>query len=399
MDHTTLARIKALQPELVPIRRDIHAHPELGMEEVRTSALVAKTLRDWGLEVTEGVGQYGVVATLNGRLPGQRAIGLRADMDALAIPEATGLPHASTTPGKMHACGHDGHTAMLLGAARYLSQNPDFGGTVQFIFQPAEEGRGGAKAMLVDGLFERFPVDAVYGLHNTPELPLGQFSTRTGPALAASDRWVVNFRGTGGHGGAAAHLSTDVTVLQAQFILALQTIVSRNIAAVDTAVVSVGAVHGGSMEALNVMPAELVIGGTARSYTPAVRDMIERRIGELASGLAASFSCSAEVTYRRGASPLVNHVEQTAIGVAAAARVVGEPMVERNAPMVLGAEDFSAMLEARPGAFMFMGQGAGGATSAGLHTPHYDFNDDAIPYGIGYWVSLVEQELGSVGGR
>ncbi|MBP0492476.1 M20 aminoacylase family protein [Roseomonas indoligenes] len=397
MDDTARAAIKALQPELTAIRRDIHAHPEMGMEEVRTSKLVADTLRGWGLEVTEGVGKFGVVATLKGRLPGQRAIGLRADMDALAIEEATGLPHASTTKGTMHACGHDGHTTMLLGAARHLSQNPDFGGTVQFIFQPAEEGRGGAKAMLADGLFERFPVDAVYGLHNEPGLPVGQFATRTGPALAAADRFTVTFRGTGGHGGAAAHLSTDVTVLQAQFVLALQTIVSRNIAAVDTAVVSVGAIHGGSMESLNVMPAELVLGGTARSYTPAVRDTIERRMGELAQALASAFGCSAEVSYRRGTSPLFNHAEQTEVAKAAAGALVGESAVEGNAPLVLGAEDFSQMLEARPGAFMFMGNGGGGATSEGLHTPNYDFNDEAIPYGVGYWVSVVEQELGSVG--
>ena len=397
MDETALERIKALQPELAAIRRDIHAHPEMGMEEVRTSRLVADTLRGWGLEVTEGVGKFGVVATLKGRLPGQRAIGLRADMDALAIEEATGLPHASTTKGTMHACGHDGHTTMLLGAARHLSQNPDFGGTVQFIFQPAEEGRGGAKAMLADGLFERFPVDAVYGLHNEPGLPVGQFATRTGPALAAADRFTVTFRGTGGHGGAAAHLSTDVTVLQAQFILALQTIVSRNIAAVDTAVVSVGAIHGGSMESLNVMPAELVLGGTARSYTPDVRDTIERRMGELAQALASAFGCSAEVSYRRGTSPLFNHAEQTEVAKAAAGALVGAGRVEGDAPLVLGAEDFSSMLEARPGAFMFMGNGGGGATSEGLHTPNYDFNDEAIPYGVGYWVSVVEQELGSVG--
>jgi hippurate hydrolase len=399
MDETALAQIKALHPELIAIRRDIHAHPEMGMEEARTSALVAKTLRGWGLEVTEEVGKYGVVATLKGRLPGQRAIGLRCDMDALAIPEGTGLPYASTNPGTMHACGHDGHTAMLLGAARYLSQNPNFGGTVQFIFQPAEEGRGGARAMLADGLFERFPVDAVYGLHNEPGMPVGQFAIRPGPAMAAADRWVVTFRGTGGHGGAAPHLSTDVTVLQAQFVLALQTVVSRNIAAVDTAVISVGAIHGGSMESLNVMPAELVIGGTARSYTPAVRNTIERRIGELASGLAGSFGCSAEVAYRRGTSPLLNHEEQTEVAMEAAAALVGAGNVEGNAPLVLGAEDFSAMLEARPGAFMFMGNGGGGATSQGLHTPYYDFNDDAIPYGVGYWVSLVERELGSVGER
>ena len=397
MDDAALARIKALQPELTAIRRDIHAHPEMGMEEVRTAALVAETLRGWGLEVTEGIGKYGVVATLKGRRPGQRAIGLRADMDALAIEEATGLPHASANKGVMHACGHDGHTTMLLGAARHLSQNPDFGGTVQFIFQPAEEGRGGARAMLADGLFDRFPVDSVYGLHNEPGLPLGQFAIRPGPAMAAGDRWVVTFRGTGGHGGASPHLATDVAVLQAQFVMALQTVVARNIAAVDAAVISVGAIHGGSMASTNVMPSEMVIGGTARSYTTAVRDMMERRMRELATGLATSFGCTAEVFYGRHGEALVNHAEQTQVAIAAAATLAGAEKVEGNAPLITGGEDFSLMLKARPGAFMFMGIGAGGPSSEGLHTPTYDFNDDAIPLGVGYWVSLVEQELGSVG--
>jgi amidohydrolase len=393
VNDTLLAELRSLQPDLAAIRQDIHAHPEMGMEEKRTSALVAAKLREYGLEVTEGVGRFGVVGTLKGRLPGQRAIGLRADMDALLITEATGLPYASTNTGTMHACGHDGHTTMLLGAARYLSQHRDFGGTVHFIFQPAEEGRGGAKAMLADGLFERFPVDAVYGLHNEPGLPLGQFAIRPGPFMAAPDRWVVTFRGTGGHGGAAAHLSTDVTVLQAQFILALQTIVSRNIAAVEAGVVSVGAIEGGSFGSTNVMPAEIRIGGTARSFLPHVRDTIERRMNELAQGLAASFGCSAEVKYNRNGTPLVNHAEQTATALEAAAALVGQDNTEAEAQPVTGGEDFAYMLEARPGAFIFMGQGAGGATSEGLHTPTYNFNDDAIPFGAGYWVSLVREEL------
>ena len=388
-----LDRIATLQPELVAIRRDIHAHPEIGMDEHRTSALVAAKLREWGLEVTEGVGRFGVVGTLKGAQPGQRAIGLRADMDALYIEEQTGKPYASENKGLMHACGHDGHTTMLLGAAKYLSEHRDFGGTVQFIFQPAEEGRGGAKAMLADGLFDRFPVDAVYGLHNLPEAPLGTFLARVGPFMAAGDRWTVTFRGTGGHGGATPHLSTDVLVLQAQFIMALQTIVSRNVAAIDSAVISVGAVHGGSAGALNVMPAEVVLGGTARSYTSAVRDTMERRMRELATGLATSFGCSAEVEYNRGGTAVVNHAEQTAIAVAAATDLVGAAQVDGNAPPVTGGEDFASMLQAKPGTFVFLGQGAGGATSKGLHTPDYDFNDDAIPYGVGYWVTLVTQQM------
>ncbi|WP_307137911.1 M20 aminoacylase family protein [Pseudoroseomonas cervicalis] len=393
MNESLLTQLRGLQPELATIRQDIHAHPEIGMEEERTAALVAAQLRGWGIEVTEGVGRHGVVGTLKGSLPGQRAIGLRADMDALMITEATGKPYASTHAGLMHACGHDGHTTMLLGAAKYLAQHRDFAGTVQFIFQPAEEGRGGAKAMLADGLFERFPVDAVYGLHNMPELPLGHFAIRPGPFMAAPDRWVVTFRGTGGHGGAAAHLSTDVTVLQAQFILALQTVVSRNIAAIDAAVISVGAIEGGSFGSTNVMPAEIRLGGTARSFTPAVRDTMERRMTELAEGLAASFGCTAEVAYRRNGTPLVNHAEQTVVAARAATALAGADRVNDQAPAFTGGEDFAYMLEARPGAFIFMGQGAGGATSEGLHTPTYDFNDDAIPHGVGYWVSLVREEL------
>ncbi|WP_211868305.1 M20 aminoacylase family protein [Neoroseomonas terrae] len=397
MNDDAKARLDALQPELVAIRRDIHAHPEMGMEEVRTSALVAEKLRGWGLNVTEGVGKYGVVATLKGRQPGQRAIGLRCDMDALSITEATGLPHASRNPGVMHACGHDGHTTMLLGAAKMLKDDPDFGGTVHFIFQPAEEGRGGAKAMIEDGLFDRFPVDAVYGLHNKPNRPFGTFAIQPGPAMAAGDRWVVTFRGTGGHGGSTPHMATDVTVLTAQFILAVQTIISRNVAAIDSAVISVGAIHGGSLLSTNVMPAEMVIGGTARSFTEEVRDIMERRMRELAAGLAASFGCTAEVEYHRRGTAVVNHVEQTGIAAKAAAGVVGEDKVNANAGPVTGGEDFSLMLKARPGSFMFMGIGAGGPSSEGLHTPTYDFNDDAIPVGVQYWLSLVKQELGSVG--
>ena len=396
MKDTTTGRLEALMPELVAIRRDIHAHPELGMEEARTSALVAEKLRSWGLSVTEGIGKYGVVATLKGRRPGQRAIGLRADMDALSMKEETGLPYASKNEGVMHACGHDGHTAMLLGAAKMLADDPDFGGTVHFIFQPAEEGRGGAEAMIADGLFERFPVDAVYGLHNSPHRPLGTFSIRPGPAMAAADRWVVTFRGTGGHGGSTPHKSTDVTVVTAQFLLALQTIVSRNIAAVDSAVVSVGAVQGGSMQSTNVMPAEMIIGGTARAFTEEVRDTIERRMRELANGIAASFGCTAEVEYFRRGAALVNHAEQTDIAVRAASAVAGADRVNGNAELITGSEDFALILKKRPGAFIFLGTGAGGRSSHGLHTPAYDFNDDAIPYGVAYWMSLVQQELGSI---
>ncbi|MBY0335985.1 MAG: amidohydrolase [Acetobacteraceae bacterium] len=390
--HPVIEGVREWQADLAAIRQDIHAHPELGMEEARTSALVARELKALGIAVTEGVGKFGVVGTITGTRPGQRVVGLRADMDALQIPEATGLPYASRNAGVMHACGHDGHTTMLLGAARWLATHRDFAGTVHLIFQPAEEGRGGARAMIEDGLFERFPCDAIYGLHNKPTLPAGTFAIRSGPALAASDRFIVTFRGTGGHGGSTPHLATDVTVVQAHFVLALQTIIGRNVPAVEAAVLSVGSIQGGSPISPNVMPAELTVTGTARSYTPAVRDLLERRIGEIAHGLAATYGCTAEAVYRRGVPATVNHAEQTEVARAAAG-ALGAPVVE-HAP-VTGAEDFALMLEQRPGAFMFIGGGTGpDGTSPNLHTPHFDFNDEIIPAGVAYWVSVVEQELG-----
>jgi hippurate hydrolase len=395
MRNAVVEGVSAWADELTAIRRDIHAHPEMGMEEHRTAALVAAKLREWGIEVTEGVGKLGVVGTVKGTRPGQRAIGLRADMDALQIHEQTNAPWASKTPGVMHACGHDGHTTMLLGAARWLSEHRDFAGTVHLIFQPAEEGRGGARAMLADGLFTRFPCDAIYGLHNKPTMPAGTFGTRKGPALAAADRFEVTFRGTGGHGGSTPHLATDITIVQAHFVLALQSIIGRNVPALDSAVLSVGSIQGGSPLSPNVMPAELVITGTSRSYRPAVRDLLERRIGELAQGFAAAHGCSAEVTYRRGVPATVNHDEQTDVAAAVAATLVGEEKLNRAITPVTGAEDFSLMLEARPGNFMFIGGGTGpDGTSPNLHTPHFDFNDEIIPLGVAYWVGLVEHELG-----
>lgn len=394
--HDLIAELKRYEPELIAIRHDIHRNPEVGFEETRTAALVADRLRAWGLEVTEGIAKTGVVATLKGRQPGQRAIGLRADLDALHIQEVPDRAHGSVIPGKMHACGHDGHTAMLLGAARYLVEHPDeFGGTVTFIFQPAEEGLGGGREMVAEGLFDRFPVDAVYGMHNMPGIPAGEFRTRTGAFLAASDTWTVVFSGTGGHGGAGAHLATDATLSLAHFIMALQTIVSRNVAAADTAVVSVGSVAGGDAGSPNIIPARVTISGTARSYKPQVRDLMERRLTELAHAQANAFGCSAEVVYQRRYPPLVTHAEPTSLSIAAASALVGPENVETDCPPFTGSKDFSFMLQTRPGGFIMIGNGtAQDGSIHHVHTPGYDFNDEILSLGAAYWVQLVRTELG-----
>jgi hippurate hydrolase len=394
MKHPALDVLRSYEPELVAIRRDIHQHPETAFEEKRTSELVANKLREWGIEVTEGIARTGVVGTLKGSRAGQRAIGLRADLDALNILEKTGAPYASQITGKMHACGHDGHSTMLLGAARYLAEHPDFAGTVHFIFQPAEEGQGGGRVMVEEGLFERFPVDAVYGLHNHPGLAVGKFQTRVGAFMAASDSWTVTFHGSGGHGGAGPHLATDATVAQAHFVLALQAIVGRNVPAITPAVLSVGYIAAGAWGSPNVMPSEVVVRGTARSYEPEVRDLLERRIAEIAHAMAGAQGCTATVDYERRYPPLVTHAEQTRISAEAAAAVVGQEFVNESAPLRTGAEDFSFMLQKRPGSFMFIGNGvAEDGSFHNVHTPLYDFNDEILTLGAAYWVSLVEKEL------
>jgi amidohydrolase len=390
-----LDALKAYEPELIEIRRDIHRHPETAFEETRTARVVADKLRGWGIGVAEGLAKTGVVGTVRGRRPGQRAIALRADLDALHIEEAQGRAHRSTVPGKMHACGHDGHTAMLLGAARYLAERRDFAGAVHFVFQPAEEGLGGGRVMVEEGLFERFPVDAVYGMHNSPGRPAGTFATRKGPFLAASDTWTATFLGTGGHGGAAAHLATDTTIVTAQFVMGVQTIVSRNVKATDTAVISVGHIAGGDFNSPAIIPARMVVRGTARSYAPEVRDLLEKRLGELARATAEAHGCTAEFDYHRRYPPLVNHAEQTDIAAAAARSLVGDDQVNADAPLMTSAEDFSFMLNARPGAFILIGAGANPDGSFhDVHTPRYDFNDEILTLGAGYWVSLVQEELG-----
>jgi hippurate hydrolase len=388
-----LEAIRAFEPELIAIRRDIHQHPETRFEEVRTAALVASKLREWGMKVEEGIGKTGVVGTLRGRRPGQRAIGLRADMDALFIQEENDFPHASKVPGKMHACGHDGHTTMLLGAAKYLARNPDFAGTVHFIFQPAEEAGTGAAAMIADGLFDRFPVDAVYGMHNTPGLPVGQFATRPGPILAGADFWGVTFTGTGGHGGSAPHLATDTTVVLGHFLLAVQTILPRNLKPTEPAALSVGHVSGGTYGSPNVMPSRVVVRGTARYFRPEAQAVIRQRLEELAKTLAAAHGCEAELTYEALCPPTVNAAEKVPVANAAAAALVGEPAVG-DFPMSTGGEDFAFMLQQKPGVFMRIGNGINADGSFhNVHTPKYDFNDDTLALGAAYWASLVQQEL------
>lgn len=386
--------IESYQDELVAIRRDLHANPETGFEEVRTASIVAGKLREWGVEVTEGVGRTGVVGTIRGNGGSGRSIGLRADMDALPIHEATGLAYASRTAGKMHACGHDGHTTMLLGAARYLAQHRNFSGTVNVIFQPAEEGLGGAPAMLRDGLFDRFPCEQVFGLHNSPGSPVGTFALREGPLMAASGRFEVTFTGKGGHAGMMDHARFDLTTVLARYVLALQDIVAKDVPAGEVAVIRVGELEGHGGTSLNIMPAKVYVGGTMRCFTTAVQEVISRRMEEVAQSLVlAAADAAVEVRLRWLTIPVVNAGVQTK-AAASAAGSVGGAKVESMEP-ITGGEDFAYMMEARPGAFIFMGNGtADDGHPYGVHTPKYDFNDKAIPYGVEYWVRLAQQELG-----
>jgi hippurate hydrolase len=383
-----------LLAELLEFRRDLHAHPELGFQETRTAARVAAALRAWGVDVTEGIGGTGLVGTIRGAGSGAGSIGLRADMDALSLIEETGLPYASRTPGLMHGCGHDGHTTVLLGAARRLAADRDFAGSVHVIFQPAEEGLGGASAMLEDGLFERFPCDAVYALHTAPGVPVGVIVTGTGPVMAAAGTFDVTFAGTGGHGGQGAHLTPDLTVAQATYVMALQTIASRNVPPLETAVVSVGYINGGSPDAPNVMPAEVSLGGTLRCFSKDTLDLLTRRIHELADTIAPAYGCTATASVTWITTPLVNAPDQVDIVARAARSVLGGENVITDMAPITGGEDFAFMLEATPGAIAFLGNGtAPDGTVHNVHTPHYDFNDEAIAAGVAFWDRLVRQQL------
>ncbi len=380
-------RVAAFHEDMTAWRHRLHAAPELAFREHATADFVAEQLAAFGIAVDRGLAGTGVVGTLrNGDGP---AIGLRADMDALPILEANGFAHASATPGVMHACGHDGHTAMLLGGARYLAETRNFRGTVHFIFQPAEEGEGGGRRMIEEGLFERFPVEQVWGMHNWPGMPVGSFGVREGAMMASSDSWEMVVTGRGGH-AAMPDTCTDPVVVAAQIVTALQGIVSRNLHPVDAGVVSVTQVHAG--DAFNVIPAEVVLRGTARSFRPETRDRIERRMGEIAQGIAAAGECTVRFDYDRRYPPTINAAAQARVAGDVAATIVGEAQVDRDVTPTMGGEDFAFMLERKPGAYLFVGNGSADDGRV-LHSPSYDFNDAILPIGASYWVKLVEHVL------
>jgi len=381
-------RLAELHPAISAWRQDLHAHPELQYDVKRTAGIVAEKLRSFGCdEVVTGIGRTGVVGLIRGRKgTSDRVIGLRADMDALPIFEATGLPYASTVQGKMHACGHDGHTAMLLGAAQYLAETRNFAGTVAVVFQPAEEGGAGADAMLQDGLLDRFGIVEIYGMHNSPLLPMGQFAIRTGPFYAAVDTFEIAVRGRGGH-AARPNNTVDTTLAASAIVMALQQVVSRNTDPQQPAVVSVTSFRTES-EAFNVIPEHVTLRGTVRTFDADVRTMIERRMTEIAALTAQSYGASASFEWHEQGFPaMVNHDVETGHAAAAARTVAGS--VDTNAPRTTGGEDFAYMLNACPGAYIQIGNGP----SAGLHHPEYDFNDEIIPIGSSYWVELAEQRL------
>ena len=382
-------RFADLAPAIADWRRDIHAHPEILFDTVRTGALVAEKLRGFGLdEVVTGIGRTGVVGVIHGRARGSgRVIGLRADMDALPIVEATGLPYASRVPGAMHACGHDGHTAMLLGAAQYLAETRNFDGTAVVIFQPAEEGGGGGREMVEDGMMERFGIQQVYGMHNMPGLPVGDFVMRPGPLMAASDDFTIEITGRGGH-GAMPHETIDPVPVASHIVLALQTIAARNVDPLASAVLSVTSLRTDS-DAFNVIPGRVELRGTARSLDPAVQDLIEARMEQIVTHTARAHGAEARLRYRRGYPVTANSPAETDFAARVARDLVGDARVDAEAPPVMGAEDFSFMLNARPGAFVFVGNGE----TAGLHHPQYDFNDELIPIGCSYWARLVETAM------
>ncbi|CAJ0703608.1 M20 aminoacylase family protein [Ralstonia wenshanensis] len=390
--------IEALKPELVRIRHQLHAHPELRFEEEQTAAFVASYLQESGIEVVRGIGGHGVVGTIK-RGDSGRAIALRADMDALPLQELNGFSHASQHAGKMHACGHDGHTTMLLGAARHLAAHGDFNGTVHFIFQPAEEGGAGAKKMLDDGLFERFPCDAIFGLHNWPGLPAGNFGVRPDAIMASSNTFEVEIHGNGSH-AAQPHRSVDPVMVAVQIAQAWQSIVSRNVDPNAAAVLSVTQIHAGT--AVNVIPETAVLRGTVRTFDTAVLDLIEQRMRSIADGIGGAFGAELRFDFHRMYPAVVNHPGEASVAGAVMRAVSGSECVDENVPRSMASEDFSFFLQRKPGCYAFLGNGrlrtsqaASDRPSYQLHSPLYDFNDDILVTGVTYWVELVRTWLGS----
>src|SRR4051795_6300923 len=381
-------RIADFADEIAAWRRDFHAHPELLFDVHRTAGVVADKLRAFGCDAVEtGVGRTGVVGVIRGQAHASgRVIGLRADMDALPITEATDVPYKSKSPGRMHACGHDGHTAMLLGAAKYLTETRNFSGTAVLIFQPAEEGGGGGREMVKEGMMDRFGIEEVYGMHNMPGVPVGEFAIRPGPLLAAADRIVIEIEGLGSH-AARPHQGIDPVVVGAQIVNQAQTIVARSVDPIKSGLISICQFHAGSAD--NVIPQTATLRGTARSLLPEVRDTLENRLREIVEGTAKAYGAKATLTYTRHYPVTKNHPQQTEFAAAIASDVAGADGIDANTPPLMGGEDFSFMLEARPGAFIFIGNG----DSAGLHHPAYDFNDDVIPVGTSFWARLVETAM------
>ena len=385
-----IGAIGAFEAELVAFRRDLHAHPEVAFEEHRTAGRIAAELERLGIEVHRGLARTGVVGTLRAG-SGTRAIGLRADMDALPIAEQNAFDHRSRNAGRMHACGHDGHATMLLGAARYLATTRRFDGTVHFIFQPAEENEGGGQVMVREGLFDRFPVEAVYGMHNWPGLPAGQFGLRPGPMMAGFNLFEILVTGRGAH-AAMPHQGTDPVVAGAALVQALQTLTSRNLSPLDSGVVSVTQFHAG--DTWNVIPSEVVIRGTTRAFTPAVQDLLEGGLRRLCAGIGTAHGCEVAVRYERRYPALVNSEAQSRIAREVLESLVGADNVQWGCEPTMGGEDFAFMLEARPGCYVFIGNGPGEGGCM-LHNAHYDFNDDILALGASYWVRLVEHCLGN----
>ncbi|RTZ44752.1 amidohydrolase [Candidimonas sp. SYP-B2681] len=383
--------------EITAIRRDIHAHPELAYEEVRTADIVARLLESWGIPTHRGMGVTGVVGTIHGKTQNGRALGLRADMDALPMQELNAFEHASKHPGKMHACGHDGHTAMLLAAARYLAEHRDFDGTVYVIFQPAEEGFSGAKAMIDDGLFTTFPMQAIFGMHNWPGMDFGTFGVTTGPVMASSNTFEIRLEGKGAH-GAMPHLGTDPVMAAVQLAQSFQTIISRDRDPQDPAVLSVTQIHTGSAD--NVIPNDAILRGTVRTFTDKNLDLIENRMAEITEHTSRALNCTSEFTFHRKYPPTVNHAREAELCARVLTQIVGAEKVDQSVPPSMGAEDFAFMLKEVPGCYVWIGNGQGDHRTAGhglgpctLHNGNYDFNDDLIPLGATYWAELAIQWL------